>query len=48
MNKDDSDIDLVVILNSNIIPKSCDENLENKILVRDAIIYISMEVSTLW
>ena len=40
----DSDIDLVVILNSNTIPKSYDEKLENKILVRDAIIDISMEV----
>ncbi|MDA3939250.1 MAG: nucleotidyltransferase domain-containing protein [Spirochaetia bacterium] len=40
----DSDIDLVVILNSDIIPKSYDEKLENKILVRDAIIEISMEV----
>lgn len=40
----DSDIDLVVILNSSIVPKSYDEKLENKILVRDAIIDISMEV----
>ncbi len=40
----DSDIDLVVILNSNIVPKTYDEKLENKILVRDAIIDISMEV----
>ena len=39
-----SDIDLVVILNSNIFPKSYDEKLENKILVRDAIIYIGMKV----
>ncbi|MCD6397806.1 MAG: nucleotidyltransferase domain-containing protein [Spirochaetaceae bacterium] len=40
----DSDIDLVVILNSNTVSKSYDEKLENKILVRDAIIDISMEV----
>ena len=40
----DSDIDLVVILNSNTVPKSYDEKLKNKILVRDAIIDISMEV----
>ena len=40
----DSDIDLVVILDCDTIPKSYDEKLENKILVRDAIIDISMEV----
>lgn len=40
----DSDIDLVVILNNSNISKSYDEKLENKILVRDAIIDISMEI----
>ena len=40
----DSDIDLVVILDTDTLPKSYDEKLENKVKVRDAILKISMEI----
>ena len=43
--KENSDIDLVVILDTNSSPKSYDERLENKLIVRDAILDISMEVA---
>ncbi len=43
--KENSDIDLVVILDRSSSPKSYDEKLENKLIVRDAILDISMEVA---
>lgn len=42
--KENSDIDLVVILNEDIIPKTYDEKLEKKVMVRDSILDISMEI----
>lgn len=41
---DSSDIDLAVIINKDSLPKSYDEKLENKILVRNAILDISFEI----
>ena len=42
--KEESDIDIVVVLNKNEMPKSFDEKLENKVFVRNAIFNISLEV----
>ena len=39
-----SDIDLVVILNEDIITKTYEEKLEKKVMVRDSILDISLEV----
>lgn len=43
-DNEDSDIDLAVILNSDILPKTYDEKLKNKVLVRNSILDLSMEV----
>ncbi|MBI9109343.1 MAG: nucleotidyltransferase domain-containing protein [Spirochaetales bacterium] len=40
----DSDIDLVVILNRNDLPRNVDEKLRNKMFVRNAIREISFEI----
>ena len=42
--KENSDIDIAVVLNKNGMPKSFDEKLENKVTVRNAIFNISLEV----
>ena len=41
---DSSDLDIAVILNKESLPEDYDEKLENKILVRNAILDISFEV----
>ena len=42
---EDSDIDLVVILNNETLPSNYEEKLQNKILVRNAILDISFKVA---
>lgn len=42
--KEESDIDIVVILNKENIPKSFDEKIEDKVKVRNAIFDLSLEV----
>ena len=44
MINDSSDIDIAVIINKDSLPKNYDERLENKILVRNAILDISFEI----
>ena len=39
-----SDLDLVVVINKEQIPSTYDEKLENKIMVRNAILDISFEI----
>jgi len=42
---EDSDIDLVVILNNETLPSNYEEKLQNKIFVRNAILDISFKVA---
>ena len=41
----DSDIDLIVILNTDVVPQNFEEKLKDKVKVRNAIIDLSMEVA---
>jgi uncharacterized protein len=41
----DSDIDLLVVLNSETMPKNFQENMENKLLVRNALQELNKRVS---
>jgi predicted nucleotidyltransferase len=44
VQNEDSDIDLVVILNTDALPRTADERLQYKVKVRDAIREISFEI----
>ena len=43
----DSDIDLIVVLNNNIMPKTFKEKMRYQLLVRNAILDINKEIPTL-
>ena len=40
----DSDLDIVVILNNDSIPKTYDEKLETKVMVRNSLLELSLEI----
>lgn len=42
--KNNSDIDIVVILNKEEIPKNYDEKLKDKVKVRDALLELSFQI----